>query len=191
MKFLGWMSEPYPHDYEEFEKAAEKVVPPANESLRNLPPRKKLHYSTGEEIQVGDKVQSVTGLYGTVNNFSWHDGENEPTVLVNVEKGGGSSHMRPNVPFFVDRLQLKSKAEPAAEPEEINEGLKTEIKTRTKSQQYREAIKFANKKLKEVNTVLEYAQELKTNINESTQTNLLESMKKSMASAYKKMKNLQ
>jgi predicted DNA-binding antitoxin AbrB/MazE fold protein len=79
------------------------------------------------------------------------------------------------------------------EKEPIKEGLKTEIKVRSKKQQFQEATKLANKKLKEINHILEYASNLKSDLNEteySSSSKAMESMKKSIAEAYKKMKSL-
>jgi predicted GTPase len=76
----------------------------------------------------------------------------------------------------------------------LAEGFKKEIKHRSKSQQFQEAAKLANKKLQEVNKILEYAAQLKTELFEdeqSTKTSkLLEKVKHNMVSAYGKIKKL-
>lgn len=77
--------------------------------------------------------------------------------------------------------------------EPLQEGIKTEITKRSKSQQFNEAAKLANKKLKEVNAILEYASKLKGELNEAgnAPTNrLMEKIKLSVVEAYKKIKEL-
>jgi hypothetical protein len=79
------------------------------------------------------------------------------------------------------------------EKEPIKEGLKSDIKLRSKRQQFQEAVKLVNRKLKEVNAVIEYASEIKSGLNESNSDfslKAVESMKKSLAEAYKKIKSL-
>ena len=73
----------------------------------------------------------------------------------------------------------------------IQEGIKTEIARRNKPQQFQEATKMINKKLKEINSILEYAEQLKGELDESSRPNhLMEKMKKGMVSAYNKMRKL-
>lgn len=75
----------------------------------------------------------------------------------------------------------------------LKEGIKTEIAKRNKSQQFNEAAKLANKKLKEVNAILEYASKLKLELHETgnAPTNrLMEKIKSSVVEAYKKIKEL-
>jgi predicted DNA-binding antitoxin AbrB/MazE fold protein len=77
--------------------------------------------------------------------------------------------------------------------ENLKEGIKTEIAKRNKSQQFNEAAKLANKKLKEVNAILEYASKLKLELHETgnAPTNrLMEKIKSSVVEAYKKIKEL-
>jgi hypothetical protein len=77
--------------------------------------------------------------------------------------------------------------------ENLKEGIKTEITKRNKSQQFNEAAKLANKKLKEVNAILEYASKLKLELHETgnAPTNrLMEKIKSSVVEAYKKIKEL-
>lgn len=183
-KFLVWMSEPYPHDYEEFVAAA--GVNEAEEAQE-------------EEFKIGDKVEILGKFpdksYGKVISFD------DDLVAVNVTKGGGSTYeRRMMIPHGQLKLQSseikkKEKKEKAKEMEKepIKEGLKTEIKVRNKKQQFQEATKLANKKLKEINSILEYACNLKSDLNEteySLSSKAMESMKKSIAEAYKKMKSL-
>lgn len=73
----------------------------------------------------------------------------------------------------------------------LKEGIRTEIKQRNKSQQFHEATKMVNKKLKEINNILEYAEQLKGELDESARPNhLMEKMKRGMVSAYNKMRKL-
>jgi hypothetical protein len=79
------------------------------------------------------------------------------------------------------------------ENETLKEGIKTEITKRNKSQQFNEAAKLANKKLKEVNAILEYASKLKLELHETGNaptTRLMEKIKLSVVEAYKKIKEL-
>lgn len=183
-RFLGWMSEPYPHDYDEFAAAA------------GINEREETEQG---EFKIGDKVEIVgkwpDKSYGEVVSFD------DDLVAVNVTKGGGSTYKRQMmIPHNQLRLQgsevkKKEKKEKAKEMEKepIKEGLKTEIKVRSKKQQFQEATKLANKKLKEINSILEYASNLKSDLNEteySSSSKAMESMKKNIAEAYKKMKSL-
>lgn len=183
-RFLGWMSEPYPHDYDEFAAAA------------GINEREETEQG---EFKIGDKVEIVgkwpDKSYGEVVSFD------DDLVAVNVTKGGGSTFTRKMmIPHDQLRLQgseikKKEKKEKAKqmEKEPIKEGLKTEIKVRSKKQQFQEAAKLANKKLREINSILEYASNLKSDLNEaeySSSSKAMESMKKNIAEAYKKMKSL-
>jgi oligoendopeptidase F len=99
--------------------------------------------------------------------------------------------MRPHDQLKLQSGEVKKKEKKEKEP--IKEGLKTEIKVRSKKQQFQEATKLANKKLREINSILEYASNLKSDLNEteySSSSKAIESMKKSIAEAYKKMKYL-
>jgi hypothetical protein len=167
-------------------------------------PEKPLKYSDGEKIEMGDRVKTNKGLEGVINGFSYNDNQQKETIFINVDKGGESSVVRPNVPFFQDQLSLVKKApvnqvnpsDKETEEEPLQEGVKHEIRHRNKSQQMHEAAKQANKKLQEVNKILEYAAQLKSELHEdesgpSTHTaRLMEKAKKRMVSAYAKMKKL-
>ena len=183
-RFLGWMSEPYPHDYEEFATAA---------GINEREETKQGEFKIGDKVEIVGKWPDKS--YGTVISFD------DDLVAVNVTKGGGSTYER-QMMIPHDQLKLqgseikkKEKKEKAKEMEKepIKEGLKTEIKVRSKKQQFQEATKLANKKLKEINSVLEYASNLKSDLNEaeySSCSKAMESMKKNIAEAYKKMKSL-
>jgi hypothetical protein len=179
-KFLSWMSEPYPHDYEEFAAAAGVNEREQKES---------------GEFKIGDKVEIVNmwpdKSYGQVVSFD------DDLVSVNVTKGGGSTFTR-QMMIPRDKLKLqgseeKKKEKKEMEKEPIKEGLKTEIKVRSKKQQFQEATKMVNKKLKEINSILELAKDLKTDLNEvecESCNRMMENMKRNVAEAYKKMKDL-
>ena len=186
-RFLGWMSEPYPHDYDEFAAAA---------GINEREETEK------EEFKIGDKVEIVgkwpDKSYGQVISFD------DDLVAVNVTKGGGSTFSRRMmIPHDQLRLQNseikkqekkeKKKEKKEMEKEPIKEGLKTEIKVRSKKQQFQEATKMVNKKLKEINTILEFAQGLKTDLQEvecNSCSRMMENMKHDIAEVYKKMKTL-
>jgi hypothetical protein len=182
--FLRWMSEPAPHEYKEFAAAA------------GINEREETEQG---EFKIGDKVEIVgkwpDKSYGQVISFD------DDLVAVNVTKGGGSTFTRKMmIPHDQLRLQgseikkkEKKEKKKEAEKEPIKEGLKTEIKVRSKKQQFQEATKLANKKLREINSILEFASNLKSDLNEteySSSSKSMESMKKSIAEAYKKMKSL-
>jgi hypothetical protein len=100
--------------------------------------------------------------------------------MYKLEKGGTETNVSLNV------LKRQQK-------ENLKEGIKTEITKRNKSQQFNEAAKLANKKLKEVNAILEYASKLKLELHETgnAPTNrLMEKIKSSVVEAYKKIKEL-
>ena len=152
-----------------------------------------------EEFKIGDKVEIVgkwpDKSYGQVISFD------DDLVAVNVTKGGGSTFVRKMmIPHNQLRLQNseikkqeKKEKKKEMEKEPIKEGLKTEIKVRSKKQQFQEATKMANKKLKEINSILEFAQGLKTDLQEvecDSCSRMMENMKHNIAEAYKKMKTL-
>lgn len=214
--FIGMMSEPYPHGYDEFydmlptDKQLQAPKPEElsqsdstwsqkiksffgkkNENLSEIGNKTEsednLKYETGEDIKVGDKVTTDEGDTGDVVGFQKASKDDEETVFVTLtkQKNGGSTPV-PNTPFFSHQLELnKSKSEP------LKEGIRTEIKQRNKSQQFHEATKMINKKLKEINNILEYAEQLKGDLDESARPNhLMEKMKRGMVSAYNKMRKL-
>jgi hypothetical protein len=179
-RFLGWMSEPYPHDYEEFAAAAGINEREEKES---------------GEFKIGDKVEIINmwpdKSYGQVVSFD------DDLVAVNVTKGGGSTFVRqmmiPHEKLRLQNSEIKKQEKKEMEKEPIKEGLKTEIKVRSKKQQFQEATKMANKKLKEINSILEFAQSLKTDLQEvecDSCSRMMENMKHNIAEAYKKMKTL-
>jgi hypothetical protein len=147
-----------------------------------------------EEFKIGDKVE-IIGMfpdksYGVVISFD------DDLVAVNMTKGGGSTFKRelmiPRKKLKLQNSELKKK-DTEMEKEPIKEGLKTDIKLRSKRQQFQEAVKLVNRKLKEVNAVIEYASEIKSGLNESNSDfslKAVESMKKNLAEAYKKIKSL-
>jgi hypothetical protein len=147
-----------------------------------------------EEFKIGDKVE-IIGMfpdksYGVVISFD------DDLVAVNMTKGGGSTFKRelmiPRKKLKLQNSELKKK-DIEMEKEPIKEGLKTDIKLRSKRQQFQEAVKLVNRKLKEVNSVIEYVSEIKSGLNESNSDfslKAVESMKKNLAEAYKKIKSL-
>ena len=194
-KFTNWMLDPYTaHEFEDYKNDAKSQG--IDLSAIGLAEREEIEQG---EFKIGDKVEIVgkwpDKSYGKVISFD------DDLVAVNVTKGGGSTYERQMmIPHDQLRLQgseikKKEKKEKAKEMEKepIKEGLKTEIKVRSKKQQFQEATKLANKKLKEINHILEYASNLKSDLNEreySSSSKAMESMKKSIAEAYKKMKSL-
>ena len=155
-----------------------------------------------KEIKIGDKVnidKSVNDSwkrdgFGQVVSF---DGDE---VVVYITAGGASTFARQMV-INKDKLSLQSseiekqdkKEKADMEKEPIKEGFKKDIKVRNESQQLREAMKLVRKKLKEVNHILEYSKQLKSGLQENeceSCSRMMESMKLSIAEAYKKMKEL-
>lgn len=140
-------------------------------------------------FKIGDKVNIVdewpdTG-YGDVIGFEDED------IKVNVRKGGGSTFAREMV-FHPSKLEHQ-KSDDKEDMETLEEGLKTEIKVRSKKQQFQEATKMVNKKLKEINSILEFAHGIKTDLQEvecESCSRMMENMKLNIAEAYKKMKTL-
>jgi hypothetical protein len=108
----------------------------------------------------------------------------------NIMKGWKDSPSIPNRPStggFIYKQLFEALKEP------LQEGIKTDITRRNKSQQFNEAAKLANKKLSEVNAILEYASKLKVELNEAgnaPSTRLMEKIKISVIEAYKKIKEL-
>jgi predicted DNA-binding antitoxin AbrB/MazE fold protein len=94
--------------------------------------------------------------------------------------------------FHPSKLEHQ-KSDDKEDMETLEEGLRTEIKVRSKKQQFQEATKMVNKKLKEINSILEFAQGLKTDLQEvecDSCSRMMENMKHNIAEAYKKMKTL-
>ena len=175
LKFLGWMSEPYPHSYDEFEMAAQGI----NEREET----EKFGFKIGDKVNIEDEWPDVG--YGDVVGFE------DDNIKVTVRKGGGSTFTRTMV-FHPSKL-AHQKSDDKEDMETLKEGLKTEIKVRSKKQQFQEATKMANKKLKEINSILEFAESIKTDLHEvecESCSRMMESMKRNIAEVYKKMKNL-
>ena len=175
LKFLGWMSEPYPHSYDEFEMAAQ--------GISERQETEKFGFKIGDKVNIVDEWPD-TG-YGDIVGFE------DDKIKVIVRKGGGSTFSR-NMIFHPSKLEHQ-KSDDKDDMETLKEGLKTEIKVRSKKQQFQEATKMANKKLKEINSILEFAQGLKTELHEvecESCSRMMESMKHNIAEVYKKMKNL-
>jgi hypothetical protein len=187
-KFIGWMADPYPHDYSEFEDS----LPPElamNETGEKLQPSKEMDYPSGEKVEVGQKIridnEQIVNGYGVITGFA-QDADDNDVILVTVERDNNSSQPRENVPVQLSDIEKMEEEKP------LQEGIKTEIARRNKPQQFQEATKMINKKLKEINSILEYAEQLKGELDESSRPNhLMEKMKKGMVSAYAKMKRLE
>jgi hypothetical protein len=146
------------------------------------------NFKIGDEVKIPTKK---TEFHGTVSGFT------DDKVLVDITSGGGSTFKRPNMPFapsiLVKKDEEKSEEMPQPDKEELKEGLTREIKVRSEAQQFKEATRMVNKKLKEVNSILEYASQIKSNLSEgeaNSSSKLMENMKKRVVEAYKKMKNL-
>jgi hypothetical protein len=129
-----------------------------------------------EENEVKDVEPKYAAGHAKVymkDKWGWKDA---PSVPNRPSKGG-----------FIYKQLFEYLKEP------LKEGIKTEITKRNKSQQFNEAAKLANKKLKEVNAILEYASKLKLELHETgnAPTNrLMEKIKSSVVEAYKKIKEL-
>jgi len=141
--------------------------------------------ANGKEIKIGDevKVLDLKDGRGIVTGFE------EDQVIVDITTGGGSTYKRPNTPMFPNNVEKIEKDK----DENLKEGFKKDIKVRNESQQLKEATKLVKKKLKEVNGILEYAKSLKSGLQENeceSCSRMMESIKMSIAEAYKKMKNL-
>lgn len=143
----------------------------------------KFGFKIGDKVNIKDEWPDVG--YGDVVGFEDED------IKVNVRKGGGSTFIRTMV-FHPSKLEHQ-KSDDKEDMETLKEGLKTEIKVRSKKQQFQEATKMANKKLKEINSILEFAHGLKTELHEvecESCSRMMENMKRNIAEVYKKMKNL-
>lgn len=141
--------------------------------------------ANGKEIKIGDdvKVLNLKDGHGVVSGFE------EDQVIVDITIGGGSTHKRPNTPMFPNNVEKIEKDK----EENLKEGFKKDIKVRNESQQLKEATRLVKKKLKEVNGILEYAKGLKSGLQENeceSCSRMMESIKMSIAEAYKKMKEL-
>ena len=191
-KFTHWMLDPYTaHDYEDYESDA---ITYAKKQGLNFPGLNISEINERQETEkfgfkIGDKVNIVdewpdTG-YGDIVGFE------DDKIKVIVRKGGASTFSR-NMIFHPSKLKHQ-KSDDKEDMETLKEGLKTEIKVRSKKQQFQEATKMANKKLKEINSILEFAQRLKTELHEvecESCLRMMENMKLNIAEVYKKMKNL-
>ena len=150
-------------------------------SIPNRPSKGGFIYKQLFEYLKENKEEFKRGDIVKYNGKDWkvikvlRDGD-----MYKLEKGGTETNVSLNV------LKTHQK-------ENLKEGIKTEITKRNKSQQFNEAAKLANKKLKEVNAILEYASKLKLELHETgnAPTNrLMEKIKSSVVEAYKKIKEL-
>lgn len=124
-----------------------------------------------DSVKIIDKDSRYFGRTGKV-----HDIHDDNTAMIIVNAPG-------NPMTTIEVSKLKS----------LNEGFKRDIKVRNKSQQLKEATKLVKKKLREVNSILEYAKNLKSGLQENeceSCSRMMESIKMSIAEAYKKMKEL-
>jgi len=145
--------------------------------------------ANGKEIKIGDevKVLNLKDGHGVVTAFD------EDQIIITITKGGGSTHERPNTPMFPKQIEKIEKDEEKQDDTDLKEGYKRDIKVRNESQQLKEATRLVKRKLKEVNSILEYAKHLKSGLNENeceSCSRMMESIKVSIAEAYKKMKEL-
>lgn len=160
----------------------------------------------GKEVKIGDDVEVL--LFkdgrGVVTGFE------KDKVFVTVKSGGGSTYERPNVPMFAknikkiekDKKEDKKEDDMEKQPEKgINESYSKfvkETKTRSKPQQFYEAAKLVDKKLKEINKLLEYTSKLKGDLFEDEScedcgrrtSKVMERITKNIAEAYKKTKKI-
>jgi hypothetical protein len=184
-----------------------KIVEPKdlwnlNETTLSPESSKELNYPNGEKIEVGHKVRiiksnQIKNGYGTILGFehppSQKSDTEEDNIIVDVDKDKTSTFDRV-LPFKKSDIEKMEKDKPEQEEGPLQEGIKTEIARRNKPQQFQEATRMVNKKLKEINNILEYAQTLQSNLNEGEGVNfssLMEKVKKGMVSAYAKMKQLE
>jgi hypothetical protein len=187
-----------------------KIVEPKdlwnlNETGEKPEPSKEMDYPSGEKVEVGQKIridnEQIVNGYGVITGFA-QDADDNDVILVTVERDNDSSIPRENFPVQLSDIEKMEddksmKDEKPAQKETppglypLQEGIKTEIARRNKPQQFQEATKMINKKLKEINSILEYAEQLKGELDESSRPNhLMEKMKKGMVSAYNKMRKL-
>lgn len=150
-------------------------------SIPNRPSKGGFIYKQLFEYLKENKEEFKPGDIVKYNGKDWkvikvlRDGD-----IYKLEKNGETTNISVNV---LKRHQV----------ENLKEGIKTEITKRNKSQQFNEAAKLANKKLKEVNAILEYASKLKLELHETGNaptTRLMEKIKSSVVEAYKKIKEL-
>jgi hypothetical protein len=170
-----------------------KIVEPKdlwnlNETGEKPQPSKEMDYPSGEKVELGQKIridnEQIQNGYGVITGFA-QDADDNDVILVTVERDNNSSQPRENVPVQLSDIEKMEDEKP------LQEGVKTEIARRNKPQQFQEAAKMVNKKLKEINNILEYAEQLKSELDESSRPNhLMEKMKKGMVSAYNKMRKL-
>ena len=150
-------------------------------SIPNRPSKGGFIYKQLFEYLKENKEEFKPGDIVKYNGKDWkvikvlRDGD-----IYKLEKNGETTNISVNV---LKRHQV----------ENLKEGIKTEITKRNKSQQFNEAAKLANKKLKAVNAILEYASKLKLELHETGNaptTRLMEKIKSSVVEAYKKIKEL-
>jgi len=161
----------------------------------------------GVEIKVGDRVKILSnpkGGFGEVIGFD------EKKASVKVTQGGGSTYERPAsyFPKEIEKVEdekeeTKQKKPKETSPEEIPikenyARFRNETKTRSKSQQFHEAAKMVEKKLREINKILEYTSKLKSELFEDENCNecysrtgkVMEKITKNIAEAYSKVKKI-
>jgi len=159
-------------------------------------PETVMNYQSGDKIANGDKIKINTPTIedgrGFVSGFT-KNADDEDVVLVTVDSQYGSSVQVRDVQVRVDQIEKKDDA-PSEEP--LQEGVKQGIRNRSNAEQFHEAAKQANKKLDEVNKILEYAMQLRSQLQEDNTkqsvhtSRLMEKVRKRMVSAYKKIKEI-
>lgn len=158
----------------------------------------------GVEIQIGDQVKILTNPKGGRGEVIGFD---EKKANVKVTAGGGSTYEReasyfPNEIEKIEDVKPKEKDKKQDSEEipikESYARFRNETKTRSKSQQFHEAAKIVDKKLKEINKILEYTSQLKSELFEDENCNecysrtgkIMEKISKGMVQAYSKVKKL-
>lgn len=132
-----------------------------------------------DSVKIIDKDSKYFGRTGKV-----HDIHDDDTAMIIVDAPGN-----PTTTINVSKLK------------QINESYSKfvkETKTRSKSQQFYEATKLVDKKLKEINKILEYTGKLKMDLFEDghcedcgrRMNKMMERITKNIAEAYKKTKNI-
>lgn len=172
---------------------------PGHTKLNIVEPKDLWNLNEREETEkfgfkIGDKVEVIDTFpdkaYGVITGF------NEDNVILTLKSGGHSTFERPNFSINPSKVKIE-KSEDKEDIKESYSKFKKETKNRDRSGQFHEAVKAVDKRLKEINKILEYTSQLREELFEdeapehSQRTKkVMERLTKSIAEAYTKIKKI-
>lgn len=188
-RFLTWISDIFPHSYDEFRMAAGGLAEAEGDEK----------FKVGDEVKViqqgniySNKIGEVVDVAPSGNYYVLQFKNGQKASFHESDLEGKDIKKGPKGPQMILSLD---------EEDSINESyskFKNETKTRTKAQQMHEAMKLAEKKITDANKILEYISQLKTELFEDEESTkythhtkkIMERASNKIAEAYVKLKKL-